>query len=234
MVIEMTLRRKLCLVFIFVCFIIFIFVGYYFVNRRVQEDKLFTDVSQISKINYIEKYSFPTSSVSNQYLDVENNIEKFLKSFSKQASKVISYGEDSKLEKLLSVDNYSKDGPEFLDSIFYIEEKKSSFEQDMNILLLYFEKSYIPDYISDCNLSSYYKKLFNQAMFDEGIYDNLVSLKEKFLDSSSYINQVYQGSLDVLEFLRTHSNDWKIEGDEIQFSTEELVNQYQDLVSKIK
>ena len=71
-------------------------------------------------------------------------------------------------------------------------------------------------------------------MFDEGIYDNLVALKENFLDSSSYINQIYQGSLDVLEFLSSHSSDWKIEGEEIQFSTEELVNQYTDLVSKIK
>ena len=71
-------------------------------------------------------------------------------------------------------------------------------------------------------------------MFHEGIYNQLFSLKEDFLDSSSYIAQIYEGSLDVLDFLRSHSSDWKIEGDEIQFSTEELVNQYQDLVSKIK
>lgn len=230
----MTFRRKLCYSFIFIILILVIVFGYFFVNRRVQEDKLFTDVSQITKINYIEKYRFPTSSVSGQYLEVEDYIEKFLKSFSKQASKVISYGEDSKLEKLLSVDNYSEDGPEFLDSIAYIEERESDFQQDMNRLLLYFDKSYVRNYISDCNLSSYYKKLFNQAMFHEGIYNQLFSLKEDFLDSSSYIEQIYEGSLDVLDFLRSHSSDWKIEGDEIQFSTEELVNQYQDLVSKIK
>lgn len=230
----MTFRRKLCYSFIFIILILVIVFGYFFVNRRVQEDKLFTDVSQITKINYIEKYRFPTSSVSGQYLEVEDYIEKFLKSFSKQASKVISYGEDSKLEKLLSVDNYSEDGPEFLDSIAYIEERESDFQQDMNRLLLYFDKSYVRNYISDCNLSSYYKKLFNQAMFHDGIYNQLFSLKEDFLDSSSYIEQIYEGSLDVLDFLRSHSNDWKIEGDEIQFSTEELVNQYQDLVSKIK
>ena len=230
----MTFRRKLCYSFIFIILILVIVFGYFFVNRRVQEDKLFTDVSQITKINYIEKYRFPTSSVSGQYLEVEDYIEKFLKSFSKQASKVISYGEDSKLEKLLSVDNYSEDGPEFLDSIAYIEERESDFQQDMNQLLLYFDKSYVRNYISDCNLSSYYKKLFNQAMFHEGIYNQLFSLKADFLDSSSYIAQIYEGSLDVLDFLRSHSSDWKIEGDEIQFSTEELVNQYQDLVSKIK
>ena len=166
----MTFRRKLCYSFIFIILILVIVFGYFFVNRRVQEDKLFTDVSQITKINYIEKYRFPTSSVSGQYLEVEDYIEKFLKSFSKQASKVISYGEDSKLEKLLSVDNYSEDGPEFLDSIAYIEERESDFQQDMNQLLLYFDKSYVRNYISDCNLSSYYKKLFNQAMFHESCF----------------------------------------------------------------
>ena len=79
----MTFRRKLCYSFIFIILILVIVFGYFFVNRRVQEDKLFTDVSQITKINYIEKYRFPTSSVSGQYLEVEDYIEKFLKSFSK-------------------------------------------------------------------------------------------------------------------------------------------------------
>ena len=128
----MTFRRKLCYSFIFIILLLIIVFGYFFVNRRVQEDKLFTDVGKITKLNYIKKYRFPTSSVSGQYLEVEDYIEKFLKAFSKQASKVIAYGDDSKLEKLLSVDNYSKDGPEFLDSIAYIEERKSDFQQDMN------------------------------------------------------------------------------------------------------
>lgn len=234
MVIDMTLRRKICFIIIFIIFIIFLSLGYFFINRRVQEDRLFADVSEISNFNYIENYTFPASSVTKRYLDVEKNIEQYLKSFSKQASKVILYGEDAKLSGLLSIDNYLADGPDFLDSISYIEERKSDFEQDMDSLLLYFDKSYVRQYISNCNLSSYYKKLFNRAMFDEGIYDNLVALKENFLDSSSYINQIYQGSLDVLEFLSSHSSDWKIEGEEIQFSTEELANQYTDLVSKIK
>ena len=63
----MTFRRKLCYSFIFIILILVIVFGYFFVNRRVQEDKLFTDVSQITKINYIEKYRFPTSSVSGQF-----------------------------------------------------------------------------------------------------------------------------------------------------------------------
>lgn len=227
-------RRKLCCIFIFIFLILIILLGYFFVNRKVQENKLFNDVSQIIEINYIEKYRFPSSSVSGQYLDLEDNIEMFLKCFSKKASKIISYGDDSKLEKLLSLDNYSKDGPEFLDSISYIEKVQSNFQQDMDSILLYFDKSYIRDYISNCDLPSYYKKLFIRAMFNEGIYNHLLTLKDDFLDSSSYINQVYQGILEVLTFLSNHSNDWKIEENEIQFSTEELVNQYKNLVSKIK
>lgn len=234
MVIGMTSKRRICFIFIFLIFIIFISVGYFFINRKVQEDKLFSDVLQISHLNYIEDYKFPSSTVTNQFLDVEKNIEQYLKLFSRQASKVILYGDDSKLESLLSTNNYLEDGPEFLDSISYIKEKKSSFEQDMNSLLLYFEKSYIRNYISNCKLPSYYKKLFNQAMFSNGIYDNLIILKDDFLDSASYINHIYQRSLEVLEFLSSHSADWKIENNEIQFSTEELVNQYMELVSEIK
>ena len=234
MVIGMTSKRRICFIFIFLIFIIFISVGYFFINRKVQEDRLFSDVLQISHLNYIEDYKFPSSTVTNQFLDVEKNIEQYLKLFSRQASKVILYGDDSKLESLLSANNYLEDGLEFLDSISYIKEKKSSFEQDMNSLLLYFEKSYIRNYISNCKLPSYYKKLFNQVTKVAKFNENLFILKDDFLDSASYINHIYQRSLEVLEFLSSHSADWKIENNEIQFSTEELVNQYIELVSEIK
>ena len=53
MVIDMTLRRKICFIIIFIIFIIFLSLGYFFINRRVQEDRLFADVSEISNLSLI-------------------------------------------------------------------------------------------------------------------------------------------------------------------------------------
>ena len=48
------------------------------------------------------------------------------------------------------------------------------------------------------------------------------------------MNQVYDVSLDVFSFLMKHSDDWKVENNEIQFSTNLLVEEYKSLVSSIQ
>ena len=88
-----------------------------------------------NQINYIEKYRFPTSSVSGQYLEVEDYIEKFLKSFSKQASKVISYGEDSKLEKLEGYTAEAKKINDIAKSAKFSRDKIFACLEDMRVTI---------------------------------------------------------------------------------------------------
>ena len=56
---------------------------------------------------------------------------------------------------------------------------------------------------------------------------------EFFLESENQMNNVFNTIINTLNFLKSNQDNWKIENNEIQFSTEELVNQYNYLVSTV-
>ena len=227
-------KFKYLYIVLFLVLLVVLSVGYFFINREVQEERLASDVLEFSKQNLLDDVSFSDSNVTGDYLVVEESIQSYLSQFRKQFEIVNSYSQDEKLKSLLSVSNYMEDGPNFSTSIDYLSEQKEKFNQDMDTLLSFCEKSSIQEFIQGSDLSSYYQNLFEDMMFNYGIYDKLQNVKESLVQNKDNLNQIYDGSLEVLSFLSTYQNDWKIENDEIQFSTEDLVNQYNSLTSLVQ
>ena len=227
-------KYKYLYIVLFLVLLVVLSVGYFFINREVQEERLASDVLEFSKQNLLDDVSFSDSNVTGDYLVVEESIQSYLSQFRKQFEIVNSYSQDEKLKSLLSVSNYMEDGPNFSTSIDYLSEQKEKFNQDMDTLLSFCEKSSIQEFIQGSDLSSYYQNLFEDMMFNYGIYDKLQNVKESLVQNKDNLNQIYDGSLEVLSFLSTYQNDWKIENDEIQFSTEDLVNQYNSLTSLVQ
>ena len=227
-------KCKRLYIILFSLFLIFLFFGYFIVYHQVQKNRLITDVSELVQNNFLGEVKFSNYSVSGKYLQIEDSMEEFFSDFYQQYQKVLSYSQDSQTKSLLSVSNYSKDGTDFVSSISFVEEQKSQYNQDMERLLKYTKKSFIKDYIADLDISSYYKNLYNDMMFQNGIYHKLSNCRGVFLRNQEDMNQVYDVSLQVFKFLKKYADDWKIENNEIQFSTQTLVQQYTSLVSSIQ
>lgn len=232
MVNFMKKKNLIYMAFFLILFLILVF-GYFSIYRQSQEERLIYNVEKIAQQDFLEKISLSSNS-QGKYLLLEETIEKYLNDFYKQYQKVMKYALRDETLSLLSVSNYSKDGKEFTKSISYVKEEKKSFNQDMKKLLSFCKKSKVYQYSEELNLSTYYQNLFQDMVFKHGIYDQLLELKKSFLESQDSMNQVYDVSLDVFSFLNSHSDDWKVENNEIQFSTSQLVQEYQSLVSSIQ
>lgn len=230
------MKRRKYLFFIFLGILLaFMLIFYFiFVNREVQEDRLMTAASKYAQQNFLDDRTFPSSHVFFGYRMIEKSIEDYIQGFYKQYQTVQQYANDEQLKTLLSISNYSEDGPEFTDSISYVEELRSTFDQDMQTLLSFCSSDNLENYASHLDLSSYYQKLFVETMMESGILDQLESYKEIFLKSENHMNQVFNTTIQVFDFLKSNVDNWKIEENEIQFSTEDLVTQYNTLVSGVK
>ena len=230
------MKRRKYLFFIFLgVLLVFMFIFYFvFVNRGLQEERLLTDASKYAQQSFMDDREFPFSHVPYGYRMIEENIEDYIQSFYKQYQTVQQYANDEKLKTLLSISNYSEDGTEFSDSISYVEELRSTFDQDMQVLLSFCSSDNLKDYASHLDLSSYYRQLFIKTVMESGILNQLESYKDIFLESENHMNQVFNTTIQVFDFLKSNVNNWKIEGDEIQFSTENLVTQYNSLVSVVQ
>ncbi len=53
-------------------------------------------------------------------------------------------------------------------------------------------------------------------------------------ESKTNINHIFEISYQTLTFLVNHKDEWQLENNEIQFKTDELMNQYNSLISSLK
>ena len=99
--------------------------------------------------------------------------------------------------------------------------------------LSFSKKDKIIKFSEKSSLSTYYKKIFVSSFTNSSLLLKLQSYDEFFLESENQMNNVFNTIINTLNFLKSNQDNWKIENNEIQFSTEELVNQYNYLVSTV-
>lgn len=225
-------KKKMLIVFLVILFCFLFFFYLIIVNRKVQEERLYHDVNQLAQENLLSNYVFPSSTVLGTYQEVETEIEKYLGSFYQQYQMVLSYTKDKKLLSLLSVDNYLSDGVLFEDSLTYVEEVRKKFQVDMEELLELLTEEKVEEFSRKLDLSKYYQQLVIFHL-ESSVLLKLESYEKVFLAIENQMNEVFNTIINTLNFLKSNSNDWIIEDQEIQFSTEALFNQYNSLVSSV-
>ena len=136
---------------------------------------------------------------------------------------------DEKLEKILTIDNYKNDGPEFVTTKEYIENTKQELQELKNKYEELFTEETVMSYINDKNLDSYYVKFYKQELIGnpEESKDNTV---EHNIDGIITILDSYNS---VIDFLVTNKNSWKIEEENIIFANEELSNKFLEIVNNM-
>lgn len=228
-------RNKYLFLILFILFLLFLFLGYFvIVNRRVQEDRLLNDIEKFSKQDILSDRTFSSSSVSFKYKEVEEVIEDYIDDFYKQYQKVMSYADDQELTTLLSISNYLEDGKEFNHSLEYVEKVRGRFQKDIDKLFQFCTKKGIIEFSKESSLSGYYQDVFVSSVLNSSLFVKLENYKESFLESENQMNMVFNTVTSTLSFLKINADNWKIEDNEIQFSTEDLVNQYNNLVFNIE
>ena len=145
----------------------------------------------------------------------------------------MSYAGDQRLTTLLSVTNYLADGKEFNSSLEYVEEVRARFQKDIDKLFQFCTKEGLVRFSKDTSLSDYYQDVFVSSVLDSSLFIKLKNYKVSFLESENQMNKIFNTVTRTLGFLKTNANNWKIENNEIQFSTEDLVNQYNSFVADI-
>lgn len=161
------------------------------------------------------------------YLEVEKAVKTFYQDVYECYKEINEILYDQNIVNLLTIYNFKKDGPAFESSLKFIEKKKSrlkNLEEETTIL---FTETHIMNYIKEKKLDSYYEDYYHDLMFGKGEYQPDESLKESVKDLTDVLDKIK----NILNFLKENENGWKIEYDQIYFSTEELENEYIRLIN---
>lgn len=201
-----------------------------------QEGELISECKEIKKLTNAENLDAEkinemlTRKISTgEYLKVEEALKEYLTARFQNITKISQILNDEKIEKILTIDNYKNDGPEFVTTKEYIENTKKELQEQKNRYKELFAEETIMSYINNKNLDSYYLEFYKQELIGnpEESKDNTV---EHNIDGIITILDSYNS---VIDFLVTNKNSWKIEEENIIFANEELSNKFLEIVNNM-
>ena len=229
----MNFKRKSSYVIVFIFIDILLCASLYFIIDATNINLLKKEITSLSKLDISVDKINKDSKTYFKYRIVENTIKDFLNDYSYKINEVYDFIDDDKLIKILSYDNYLNDGPEFNDSKHYLVDNKIKFNNIINELEKILEEDNIKKLIRNKITNEYYITLYDEMIFsdefNEQFENNRIFLKEL----RDKYNNIYDTSLEVLNFLSLYKDSWKLENGEIKFINNDLLNYYNNLISKI-
>lgn len=226
-------KKNLSIAFIII-FIIILAIGtifYTYKNKQKQEVIL---KEEISKLNPQEEIDMSIKTNGN-YAKIEKVIKEHFKEISDKSEKLINLYKNENIIKAISIENYEKDGPEFVNTKKMIANTKKEINENINALEECFKKENMDKKINDKNLSDYYMDLYNNLNINQ---EENFKQAEKNMQNIKNSNSEYMVMLDnieeIINYLSNNKEEWKIENGEFKYNSEEFFKQYTSLLNELK
>ena len=228
------------IVFIVIGIIILVLLGifgYMVVDEMNQTNKLIIEVGEVSQmfnqtsLDYeIIEQKLLTNVSKGDYLVVEKAVKQYLSDALASMKELQSVVDDDRITTLLTIDNYAEDGPDFVNTKEYIQNTRTALENLKSEFISYTTQEKMDEYISDKGLDEYYIELYNELMGGDEIMQADIEELESSLDS--IINMLNNTEV-VIDFLIENKDSWELQGENIVFFSNDLVNEYNELTSNI-
>ena len=230
----MSNKKKFFIIFLFILLDSFLLVGYLVIRDKTNLTNLEKEVKEINKLDITKDKFNRRIKTSGDYALVEKTIKNYLNDYSKGVQEVKNTMNDSKLTKILSFDNYSTDGFEFVESFKYLTSTKESFNKEIDLLIKKSDKKYIEKYIDKKIKDNYYNNLCNELMITKERTKSFEETKKTLEEIKSKVNKVIDTSTEVLNLLKDNKDDCVLEEGQIKFKSKAVFDKYNELINKIK
>ena len=138
------------------------------------------------------------------------------------------------LQSILTTENYEQDGPEFTESINYINTAKGEFNNIADELLNLLSTENIEARIQDKDIGDYYKDLYKGYFIDNN--DLSTTFQETYqdtVDDKTLMNNLYDNEIKILNFLTENKEHWEVLDNKLTFDDQELANTFNEMKSNI-
>ena len=208
------------------------FLAYNTVSKLQQKSKLTMEMNEIATIIASNEYTeesinkrLDSRVTKGDYGKVENAAKSYLKDVIQLNLELIDLIKDDRIGNMLTVENYEEDGPEFTNTKTYLDTTIQRLEEMKTDYAEYMAEEKIMSYIQNENLDEYYNELYRKIM-GESQYEEITASLNDLID-------VLNKSNNIIDFLKENSGSWEIQNDMIVFSTNELIDEYNNLVNEL-
>ena len=232
---ENNKTNKVLLTILLILIILLIAVGIIWGGKILNKVKLDREIKMLyeNDINTVD-YNNITLQTTGDFSTVENEIKSFFKDYSSKKEAFLKKVNDEKIISMLTVENYKTDGPEFTESIKYVEDQKEEFNNISQEFINLLDKDNILSRIENKNISECYKELYKGYFFENNeLNQDIVRFSNDINDSTELMNKLYETELKMLNFLKENKDNWEILNNQLTFDNEEFLKQYDELKKEI-
>lgn len=227
-------KKKFFIIFLFILLDAFLLVGYLVIRDKTNLTDLKKEINEINKLDITKDKFNRRIKTSGDYALVEKTIKNYLTDYSNGVQEVKNTMNDYRLTKILSFDNYTSDGFEFLESFKYLNSTKEEFNKEIDSLIKKSDKKYIKKYIDKKIKDKYYNDLCSELMITDERINSLGETKNTLESIKSKVNKIIDTSTEVLNLLKNNKDDCVLEDGQIKFKSKPVFDKYNELVNKIK
>lgn len=228
------MKKKIILIVVILLLIAGGTIAYLYMTDMKQEEILIQEVNKISELDLSSDDVDMDIKTKGDYAIVEKAIKDYINEYSNITKATMNIVNDEKVEDILSIENYKKDGPDFVETKKYVENSKKEFNDNIQKLIELTNEESIKKNIEKANLTdNYYLELYNNLMLGEEMSQDLKDTEADLVDSKEMLNEVYDTQENVIDFLVKNKGKWSIEGDELQFESDDLANKYEELIDSL-
>lgn len=227
-------KKKFFIIFLFILLDAFLLVGYLVIRDKTNLTDLKKEINEINKLDITKDKFNRRIKTSGDYALVEKTIKNYLTDYSNGVQEVKNTMNDSRLTKILSFDNYTSDGFEFVESFKYLNSTKEEFNKEVDSLIKKSDKKYIKKYIDKKIKEKYYNDLCSELMITDERINSLGETKNTLESIKSKVNKIIDTSTEVLNLLKNNKDDCVLEDGQIKFKSKPVFDKYNELVNKIK
>ena len=229
--------KKKILIVILIIVIALIGVGYFVYTDLKQEEKLKTELTELSELSNAQDIDI--NEINNRldrivtkgdYAAVEEAFKTYLRENFDNSIQIANILNDEKITTLLTVENYQEDGKDFKNSKEYITTTKTTLEDCKNKYIEFLTEEKAMSYINDKGLDSYYTDLYKEEFVGDM---SSASQDTTVQDSIDEILELLNTSEKILNLLSENQNSWEIDGENIVFNNENLSKQYDELINSL-
>lgn len=231
----MSNSRKLLFIISFFIIDVCLLGGIFLIRDITLKNVLRKEVNALVELDLLNNsYNVDIKSNGN-YIVVEKAIKEYLGKYTTEVQNVLNMKNDDKLNNLLTISNYKEDGPLFYDSLKYIDNMRTNFNNKINLLIDKDNEKYINEYIYNYVSNKKYIEIYNQLLINSNliskINENKRLLENERFAMNSYFNSIY----NVLMLLQSNQNSYTIvEEDKIVFNDSIIEKEYYELVEEVK
>ncbi|MBQ8132622.1 MAG: hypothetical protein IJ193_09035 [Bacilli bacterium] len=229
----MNKEKKVVYLFFFLIGLVVLFVGYLSIGYVFQEFLLKREVNALTKLD-ISKDNFNRKLVTTgNYRIVEKTIKNYLNEYSNNIKNTNHLITDSEFTNLLSYDNLSSD-TDYEKSTAYVEDLKGKFNLYIDDMIGMCSVESIKKPILDANVETYYITLYEKLMLDDSISSKLRFNVEYLESYKKSMNTKFDACLELFHYLKENKDNVEYSDGEIKLKTQEMINQYNEYINKIK